>query len=886
MALHVWLIRFSGLIVPRRLRADWRQEWEAELQWRETQLAEWDKLDGPNKLALLWHSAGALADALWLQPRRWEDEMIQDLRFGARMLRKHKSFTLVAVLTLALGIGATTAIFSVVNGVLLRALPYQQPERLVLLSEAPLTAGDLGEGAAAAVWKHRLNWAARVTSFDALAVYSMGDGGVNLSGVGEPERIEAVEVSANFFQTLGVNPVLGRSFAANEEQPGRQMVAVISYELWQWRFNGALDVLGKALALNGKSFLIVGVAPRGLRYPRAVSVWIPLAPALGERVFTNPAIQYAVFGRLKAGVTPAQAGAESNAAISSLRSPAEPGRRAPNMRTVKAVPLLDHLVGNVRQVLWLLLGAVGLVLLIACANVANLLLALGATRQRELAVRAALGAGRLRLLRQALTESCLLALAGGLLGLLLAVWLTRLLVWLGPPQLPRMADITFDARVFLFTLGASLLTGLLAGLLPGLLPALRSSKADLNEALKQGSGRGGGARGGRVNGVLTLAQVALSFVLLVGAGLLTRSFINVLNIETGFQTANILTISLSLPRARYETAEAARGFMRQLVERLQAQPQFQAVGVTNKLPLNKAEVIGLLFEVEGPAPPAKFDERFALFISASPDYFRALGLTLSQGRVFNERDTPTAPPVIIINELLARRFFPNGQALGRRIKVTGEKQPREIVGVVNNVRSLGLERDNDQEMFLPYLQGGPLPNTLVLRTDAAPASAWTAVQAVVNTLDKDLPLFDGKTMRQQVYDSVAQRSYLLWLMGALAVLGLLLTMVGIYGVSAYWVTQRTHEIGIRMALGAPRRAVIRLVLREALWPVLLGLLVGVAVSLAAARGLASLLYGLPARDPLTLGLAALLMLCVALFASWWPARRATQVDPLIALRHE
>ena len=882
MKLPLRLIQFIGLIVPRRLRADWRQEWEAELQWREQQLAQWDKLDWRNKLDLLWRSLGAFADALALQPRRWEDEMIQDIRYGVRMLLKHRGFTFIAVLTLALGIGATTAIFSVVNGVLLRALPYQQPERLVMLQNAPLMAGERNEAFEEFMWKHRFDWATRLKKIDAIAAYSLGDGGVNLAGMGEAERVEAVEVTTNFFQTLGVNPLLGRTFAADEEQPGKQMVAVISYELWQNRLQGALDVTGKTLALNGKNFTIIGVAPPGLRYPRAVSFWIPLPPTVDERVFTNPSVQYGIFGRLKAGVTPEQAGLEANAAMNSLRTPPKPGQRIANQRAINVVPLLDDLVGNVRNVLWLLFGAVGLVLLIACANVANLLLALGATRKRELAVRAALGAGRLRLLRQALTESILLALVGGLFGLLIAVWLTRLLIWLGPPQLPRMNDITLDVRVFAFALGASLLTGLLVGILP----ALRSTKVDLYEALKESSGRGIARDGGYVRASLVIAQVSLSMVLLVGAGLLTRSFVNVLSVEAGFQTDNIATISLSLPPARYQTAETARDFMRQLVERLQTQPQFQSVGATNKVPLSKSEVIGLLFAVEGVTPPADFDERFALFISVSPDYFRALGISLVQGRSFSERDTQAAPPVIIVNERMARRYFPDGQVLGRRINVTGEKQPREIVGVVKDVRSLGLEEDHNQEMFLPYLQGGPVPRTLVLRTNAAPAAAWLAVQAVVNTLDKDLPLFDGKTMQQQVYDSVAQRSYVLWLMGALAVLGLLLTMTGIYGVISYAVTQRKHEIGIRMALGAPLRAVVGLVLRETLTLVVIGLIGGLAAAWLASRWLASMLYGLREHDPLTLAAASCLMFAVALLACWWPARRATKVDPLVALRHE
>lgn len=881
-----WLIRLVGLIVPTRLRADWRQEWEAELRNRELLLAEWDRLDRRNKLDLLQRSLGAFRDALLLQPRRWEDEMIQDIRFGVRMLLKHRAFTIVAVLTLALGIGATTAIFSVVNGVLLRALPFADPDHLVMLNGARMTYVDLEEAMEESAWKYRFDWHSRVPSLQAVSAYTKGDGGVNLAGVGEPERIEAVEVSANFFQTLGVQPLLGRAFSADEEQPGKQMVAVVSFELWQQRLNGATDVLGHTLTLNGKSFTIVGIAPPALRYPREVAVWIPLSPSLGDRVFTNPSIQYGIIGRLRDNATPGQTSAEINTVVKSYERPVPAGMRLANSTNVRVTPLLEAMVGDawfgrLRQILTLLFGAVGFVLLIACANVANLLLALATTRKRELAVRAALGAGRGRLLRQSLTESCVLALSGGLLGLWLAHWLTRLLVWLSPPQLPRLAEITLDYRVLGFALGISLLTGILVGWLP----AWRASRMDVNEALKSGSGRafGGASRAGNV---LVVAQVALSVVLLVGAGLLMRSFVKVLNLNAGFSAENVLTVSLSLPPTRYQTAEAARDFMRQLLERVQAQPQFQSVGVTNKVPLNKAEVIGLLFKVEGVTPPSNFDDRFAFFISASADYFRTMSIPLLQGRSFTERDTVNSAPVIIINEQIARQFFPDGNALGQRILVTGEKQPREIVGVVSNVRSLSLEREHSREMFLPYLQGGPIPRTIVLKTNAAPGLAFSAVQQAVHTLDKDLPLFDGKTMRQHVYDSVAQRSYVLWLMGALAVLGLLLTTAGIYGVISYTVTQRTHEIGIRMALGAQTRTVAGLILRETLALMVTGLVVGLLAAWWAARWLASLLYDLREHDPLTLAGSAGLLLVVALLASWLPARRATQVDPLVALRYE
>jgi predicted permease len=437
--------------------------------------------------------------------------------------------------------------------------------------------------------------------------------------------------------------------------------------------------------------------------------------------------------------------------------------------------------------------------------------------------------------------------------------------------------------VLCFALSVSLLTGLLVGILP----ALQSTRVDLNEALKEGGRTSSAGWGGRrVRSALVVSQVALSLVLMVCAGLLIRSFVNVLKVPKGFSTDNVLTVSLSLPPAHYPTPEVQREFFRQMLERLESQPLFESVGVTNKAPLNKTDVIGLLFDVEGVTPPSDFDQRIALLMSASSDYFRTMGITIVQGRYFSPSDTQGAPPVIIINEGLARRYFPDGEALGKRVKVFGEKQPREIVGVVNDVRSLGLEQEKWQEMFLPYLQGGPRPTTLVLRCAAAPSTALRAVQETVNGLDKDLPLYDGKTMRQQVYDSVAQRSYLLWLMGTLAVIALLLTTSGIYGVISYSVTQRTREIGIRLALGAPGSHVLRLVMRETLWLVALGLGIGVLTSLAATRWLVSLLYGLKENDPITMAAAALLLMSVALWAGWFPARRATKVHPMVALRCE
>jgi putative ABC transport system permease protein len=792
-----------------------------------------------------------------------------DLRYGARMLLKKPGFTLVAVITLALGIGANTAIFSVVNGVLLRSLPYREPARLVMLDN--VYASTREPNAPQSAWA----WRAQAQSFEQVAMYGAFDGGVNLTGKGEAQRIEATEVSANFFATLGVAAVYGRLFTEEQERPEQMDVALISSSLWQQLYAGSTDVIGQTLHLNGHGFTIIGVAPAALQFPRKSDVWIPARLGRKERIFTSPTPGHKVFARLKSGVSFEQARAEMQALSKQV------GLR----ETVGVTPLHDSLVGKHRAQMLVLLAAVALVLLIACANAANLLLARGAARSKELAVRVALGARRWRLLRQALTESLLLAGLGGALGLLLAVWLRDLLLALSPPEIPRLNEVTLDLRVLGFNLALAMLTGLLVGLLP----ALQASKVDLLEALKDGAQGISGKVGGRVlslRGALVAGEIALALVLLAGAGLLIRSFVNVLALDPGFERENILTVSLTLPPRTYNNREKTLAFYQQLTERLQNTPAIVAVGTTNKLPLSRTNFFALLFEVVGRQKQDAFENRFANFLSVSPDYFRAMGIPLLQGRAFTAADTDKAPLVVIINDKMAQQLFPNGDALGQQIKLPQDQTEREIVGIVRAVRHKNLEEDPAKDMYLPYLQGGNPPTTVAIRTAGDPLSVVGAVREAVRALDQDLPLYDIKTIEQRVSESVARRRFLVTLMSGFAALALLLAAIGIYGVVSYAVTQRTHEIGVRVALGAQARDVLRLVIGQGMRLAAVGISAGLVASYWLSRFIKTFLFSLSATDPLTFAGITALVAVVALLACYVPARRAMKVDPMVALRYE
>jgi len=875
--LHLSLIALIGVIVPRSLRADWRQEWEAELRNREALLAEWDKLDRHNKLDLLRRSLGAFRDALLLQPRRWEDEMFQDLRFGVRMLLKHKGFTAIAVLTLSLGIGANTAIFSVVNALMLRPLPFPGSERLVWVEEVSRKTNESQPAWGA----HFLDWQEHSQTLTGIAAI---DGTTRtLTGAGEPERIEVGKSSASFLSVLGVPLLQGRNFTAAEDAPGGERVAILSHRFWQRRFNSDLSILGRSVTLDDASFTVIGVLPANFRFYSQFDVWVPLALD-PQAQLAGPARYYGTtVARLKPGVSFEQAQAEMDTLLQRYELTRPEGSKRIDTRT-QLVSLQEHLLGDTRRPLLVLLGAVSLVLLIACANVANLLLARAATRQKELAIRAALGASRLRLTRQMLTECLLLALTGGSAGLLLAYWLTGLLGSTNPlGAMGRLAVITIDLRVFGFTLLVSLVTGLLFGLLP----ALRLSRPDLpnlNATLKEG-GRGSGIHGRGLRGALMVSEVALAIVLMIGAGLLIRSFVKLLGVDPGYRAENLLTARLALPPHYNEKARRVQ-FYDQLLPRLAALPGVASVGATSHLPLTKYNMGAELFVEgrvyrEGENPPG------APIAAVSPDYFRTMGIRLLAGRLFNDGDTQNAPAVTLLSETLARKLFPNEDPLGKRfLNLAGsDAEFTTVVGVVSDIRHQGLDKEIEQAVYLTYRQL-PRPMSLVLRGTVETSSLAAALRNAVREVDPALPLYDVMTMDDRLSKSVAARRFNLLLLGGFAALALLLAGVGVYGVIAYVVTARTHEVGIRMALGAQSGDVVRLFVKQGMALVLLGVGLGLLGAFALTRVMATLLFGVSANDPLTFGGVALLLSLIALLACYLPARRAAKVDPLAALHHD
>ena len=805
----------------------------------------------------------------------------QDLRYGLRMLWKQPGFTAVAVVALALGIGANTALFSVVNAVLLRPLPVAEPAALVNIWGTNPQADETRENPS---FLNFADWREQSHGFQSVAAYT--NTFATLTGNDAPEALDGLATSPELFATLGVQPIMGRTFTAQETQAADAPI-VISQELWRRRFGARSDIIGQPVTLDGRPRTVVGVLPARFKFPFDASAvkdfWTPLNP--NDELNTKRGVGYLnVIARLKPGVTLAQAQGEMDTIAHRLAAQYPENNSG---RGVTLISTYEDTVGGVRPALLVLLGAVGFVLLIACANVANLLLARATRRQREIAVRTALGATRWRVVRQLLTESLLLSLAGGACGLLLALWGVDALASVLPEDVPRVREIALDGRVLAFTLGIAVLTGLVFGLAP----ALAASRLDVNEALKAGGRGTGGWRRNRLRSFLVVAEIALSLVLLVGAGLLLKSFVRLREINPGFKPERALTLSVALPTAKYETPEVQARFFQQLLTQMAAAPGVQATAAIFPLPFSGDNARGN-FEVEGRPVESQSEAPSALSYIISPDYLRAMSIPLLKGRDFNERDTAATPRVALINETLARRFFAGEDPVGRRLVISSfadldKPATCEIVGVVGDVKHDGLDAEAEAEYYLPHQQATLPFMTLVIRgTNDKPTTLVAGARAAVAQLDKDLPITDIKPMNEWLAASVAPRRFNMLLLGGFALLALCLATVGIYGVMAYTVAQRTHEIGIRLALGAQARDVLRLVVGQGMLLTLAGVVMGLCGALALTRVLATLLFGVTATDPFVFAGVTLLLGLVALIACLVPARRATRVDPMIALRHE
>ncbi len=901
---HLWLLRFIGLIVPRRLRADWRQEWEAELEWREGQLAEWERLDANSKLELLRHSAGAFADALWLQPRRWEDEMIQDLRFGLRMLLKQKSFTIVAILSLALGIGANTAIFQLLDAVRLRVLPVKAPQELLQVHpnewSTQRTRGNKSTFYPAVtnpIWEQIRD---RQASFSSICAW--GSGMFNLSQGGEVRRAAALWVSGEFFATLGVQPMIGRLFAAADDHRGCSgRTAVISHSFWQKEYGGATDIIGRKIRLADQMFEIIGVTAAnfyGLEVGKNFDIALPLcAEAIvggaNHRLDSGTNWWLMITGRLKPGYSLTQANAELQALSSAIYETTLPANYPPESKQDYTNSRLEAVAGEagysvLRQMyedsLWMLLAIAGLVLIIACANLANLLLARASAREREMAVRQALGASRLRLIRQLLVESLLLALIGGALGAVLAQSLSGFLVaYLNTGGDPVFLNLDTDWRLLGFTAGTALLTCVLFGLLP----AIRASRIEPGTVIKA-SGRGltAGREGVSLRRMLVVMQVGLSLVLVAGALLFTRSLNKLFHVETGFQQEGVLIADMTFARLNLPP-DRRLPFKREILERLKGVPGVQSVTDTNIVPLS-GNMGGNEVWLDGTDGSQKIGANVSMIGS---DYFKTLVTPMLAGREFDERDMVTAPKVAIVNKAFARQVTGATNPIGRRFWVEatpGEPETLyEIIGLVKDTKYRRLSEETGATIFYPLAQHDPLPNRtqILIRSNLPQPEIAAAVKRVLGDINPGISIrFEG--FKSMIETSLLRERLLATLSGFFGLLALLLASVGLFGILSYGVTSRTNEIGIRMALGANPHDILWHVLREALFLVLAGIAVGLPVIFFATRLIAPLLYGLPSTDVISLGLAVLLLLLIAIIAGYGPARRASRVDPLIALRHE
>ncbi len=808
----------------------------------------------------------------------------QDLRYGVRVLWKDRGFTAVAVLTLALGIGANSAVFTMVNSVLLRQLPFKDPDRLVWVwsvrPESDARSFTLPEF---------LDYSRQTQSFEQLSAF--GTWNANLTDAGNAERIQGTRVSANLFQLLGVGAMAGRTLIPEDDQPGNRHVVVLSYGLWQRRFGSDAGVVGKRLVLNGDAYTIVGVLPQQFFFPiKDAELGVPLAPEADPLRAVRTSVNFLRFvGRLKAGVTREQAQDEMNGINRELRT------QYPTVYAAKVgvrlVPLFDEVVGESGRALWVLFGAVALVMLMACANLASLLLVRAASRHKEIAIRVALGATRRRIIRQLLSESLILTLLGGVLGLALAAFGVDLLLALVPADLPRVAEVTLDARVMWFTCALSLA----AGIAFGLAPAWQTTKVDTNAELKaEGRGSTGGLAKNRLRWLFVTSQVALSLVLLIGAGLFIKSFMRLQEVKPGFDTNNILVAKLSLPTS-YATRERVGALLDQLLPRLSGLPGVKSVGVVSQLPLGGGfasipfTVVGRPLEKEGAKPSADFR-------IVTPNYFRTMGMPLLAGRDFSEKDRGETQLVAVVNNALARRFWPNETPVGAHITIddndTGPREA-EVVGVVGDVKHVSLESPPTDEIYLPFHQLHQDSVALVrnnqfwvIRTEGDPLLPANSVRSEIQATDREIPASNLKSMEQYLATSIAPRRFNLLLLSVFAAAALLLAVSGLYGIMAYTLSRRTQEIGVRLAVGARPAHILKLMLGQGLKLALIGITVGLVAALLCTRLLSHLLFNVGATDPETFIFVSLLLAVVALSASLIPAWKASKVDPLIAMRHD
>jgi predicted permease len=809
--------------------------------------------------------------------------MFQDLRLGIRMMARTPGFSCVVVLTLALGIGANVALFSVVNGVLLNPLPFPRPDQLVTLDQSKPNF-DMG----AIPYPNFRDLQKENSTFSSMAI-SRGFA-FSLIGAGEAERVTARLVSADFFSVLEVKPAMGRAFAPGEDEPGAGPVAMISADLWQRKFGAAQDVVSKSVTLDDKTYTIIGVTPADFSLFRGTAVYVPIGQ------WNNPALKIRGaglglhgIGRLKPGVTVEQAQADLNSVMGRLAETYPDANRGNGSKVSR---LKERMIGGIGPTLWLLLGAVGFVLLIACVNVSNLLLARSTSRSREFAIRAALGAGRWRLLRQSLTESMLLAIAGGGLGLVVASWATNAALAVLPTTLPRAAEVRLDTRVLVFTIAISLFTGILAGLAP----ALRTSKWRLSETLKEG-GRGASRARGRAQGLMVAVEMALAVVLLIGAGLMIRSLSALWKVDPGFRSDNVLTFSLSLsPSMRQGSPEATRAALHELSDQIGSSPGVRAVSFSaGAIPLAGEDDLFFWFDGQ-PKPASQSEMNMALVYRVEPGYLAAMGIPLKQGRFFNNQDDERSQSVVVIDDVFAHKYFGNSDPIGKRIRQDGQDEPQQIIGVVGHVKQWSIDSDEAQtlqaQLYEPFRQfsnnsmNGLAAGLGVITRYEGGSPPFDSIRQVVQSRNKQNVISRPQTMNEVIAASLAEQRFMMILLDSFAITALLLASMGLYGVISYLVGQRTHEIGIRLALGAQRRDVLRLVLSHGMKMALGGVALGLLAALGLTRLLSRMLFGVSATDPITFAGIAVILLGVTLLACFVPARRATKVDPLVALRYE